>query len=67
MFPEQIVAAPEIVAVGIEITVTVTASDNVWMHGFVPEDITLTKVYVAFAINKGVVIELAPAESNKTD
>ena len=65
--PLQIVVAPEMVAVGNEITVTVTEFDSVLVHGFAPDKVTRTKVYVAFAINKGVTMKFAPAESKTTD
>ena len=44
VFPEQMVAAPEIVAVGNEITVTFTEFDNVLVHEFAPDEVTFTKV-----------------------
>ena len=66
-FPEQIVVVPEIVAVGNAFTVTVIESVSVLVHGFTPDDVTLTKVYVAFVVNKGVVMVFAPAESKTID
>ena len=67
VFPKQIVAAPEIVTVGKAFTVTVTESDSVWVHGFAPDEVTFTKVYVAFVVNEGVVMKFVPAESKTTD
>jgi hypothetical protein len=42
--PIQIEVAPEIVAVGNEITVTVTEFDNVLVHEFAPDEVTFTNV-----------------------
>ena len=44
VFPAQIVEVPKMVAVGNEITVTVTASDTVWKHEFAPDEVTFTNV-----------------------
>ena len=43
-FPEQIVVAPEMVADGNEITVTVTESESILVHGFAPDELTFTKI-----------------------
>ena len=44
VFPEQIVVAPEMVAVGKTFAVTVTASESVLVHGFTPDEETLIKI-----------------------
>ena len=67
VFPEQIVVVPEMVAEGNEITLTVTEFDNVLVHVFAPDEVTFTKVYVAFVVNIGVDMVFAPAESKTTD
>jgi hypothetical protein len=43
LVPEQIVAVPEIVAVGNGFTVTIALPDCVWLQTGNPEDVTLTK------------------------
>ena len=44
VFPEQMVAAPERVAVGKAFTVMVTESVSVLVHEFAPDEVTFTKV-----------------------
>ena len=48
--PEQIVAAPLIVAVGRAFTVTSTDPDNVCEQMGTPEELILTRLYVALAL-----------------
>jgi hypothetical protein len=62
--PEQIEVVPEINAVGKAFTVTIAEPVRVWLQDGVPEEVTLTKAYVLFAVNDGVVIELVPDPFN---
>ena len=49
------VAVPEIVAVGRVTTVIIALPDCVCEHDGAPAEVTLTKAYVEFAVNAGVV------------
>ena len=63
----QIGLITESVADGNEFTVTVTKSVKVFVHGFAPDEITFTKVKVAFVVKAAVVNEFVPAKSNRID
>ena len=62
--PEQIVVEPEIDAVGNAVTVTVALAVCAWLQIGVAVVVTLTKAYVEFTVNTGVVTLAFPEASN---
>jgi len=66
LVPEQIVALPEIVAVGNGFIVTVAEPDSDWLQFGVPFEATLTRVYVLLAVSTGVVTVPDPSASRVT-
>ena len=64
--PEQIVVEPEIDAVGKAVTVTVALAVCAWLQIGVAVVVTLTKAYVEFTVNTGVVTLAFPEASNVT-
>jgi hypothetical protein len=62
--PEQIEVVPDIDAVGKAFTVTIAEPVRVWLQVGVADEATLTKAYVLFAVNDGVVTEFVPDPFN---